>query len=105
MATIDKLNKNKDIEQSILLLKRFLDDFFLIFQGSTKELHALFAKINQIHPTIKLTMKHTSIKDEPKEERCDCEETNSIPFLAALSSSRSVNVGPSVGPSVGPRPL
>ena len=26
-------------------------------------------------------MKHTSIKNEPKEERCDCEETNFIPFL------------------------
>ena len=81
MATIDKMIKNQEGAEAIILLKRFLDDFFLIFNGSTKDLHTLFVKVNQIHPTIKLTMNHTSIKDEPNEEKCDCEENFSIPFL------------------------
>ena len=66
---------------AFLLFKRFLDDLIQIFQGSTKQLHTLFEEINKIHPTLKFTMSHTSIKDEPLEERCNCEETNSIPFL------------------------
>ena len=44
IATINKLIMNKDKEQSILLLNRFLDDFFLVFRGSTKELLALFCQ-------------------------------------------------------------
>ena len=63
------------------VLKRFLDDFFSIFNGTTKELHALFVKINQIHPTIKFTMSHTSIRNELLDNRCECKEQYSIPFL------------------------
>ena len=47
---------------SLLLFKRFLDDIFLIFKGTTKELHAFFEHVNQIHPTLKFTMQHTSQK-------------------------------------------
>ena len=64
MAKIDKLIKSSKGAQAILLLKRFLDDYFLIFEGSTKELHALFVEWNQLHPTIKLTMTHTAIENE-----------------------------------------
>ena len=31
-------------------------------------------------------MKHTSITNEPEEDRCDCVETNKIPFLDTLIS-------------------
>ena len=53
----------------------------MIVSCSTKKLHEFFDKINQIHPSIKLTMTHTSRKAEPISERCSCEETSSIQFL------------------------
>ena len=49
MAIIDKEIEalaNSSTIEALLMLKRFLDDFFLIFCGSTKELHYLFEKIN-----------------------------------------------------------
>ena len=81
MASLDTKIKNLLGAEAILLLKRFLDDFFLIFQGSTKELHKLFDLINKMHPTIKFTMSHTSIEGENIEDKCECKETPSIPFL------------------------
>ena len=81
MATIDKKIKDLEGAEAITLLKRFLDDYFLIFQGSTKDLHRLFEILNQMHPTIKFTINHTSIKNKNKEEKCDCIESYSIPFL------------------------
>ena len=68
-------------ESSLLLYKRLLDDIFAIFEGTTKELHELFEAINQIHPTLKLTMQHTSIESEPEIDKCKCETRTSIPFL------------------------
>merc|ERR1712030_56759 len=59
-------SKMKDCEEdSIKLLKHFLDDLFIIYFGSTKRLHNLLKEINKIHPNIKLTMSHTSIISEP----------------------------------------
>ena len=47
-------SKMKDCEEdSIKLLKRFLDDIFMIYFGSTKRLHNLLKEINKIHPNIK----------------------------------------------------
>ena len=75
-------SKMKDSEEdSIKLLKRFLDDIFMIYFGSTKRLHNLLKEINKIHPNIKLTMSHTSIISEPTISKCECEERDSIPFL------------------------
>ena len=68
-------------KSSIFIMKRFLDDIFKVFQGSTKQLHSLLQDMNQIHPTLKFTMTHTSLKEEPMEDRCDCPFTSSIPFL------------------------
>ena len=93
--TIDKAIKllakkyNKDDTEALQLMKRFLDDIFGIFNGSTKMLHDLFDEINQIHPTIKLTMNHTSIADEAPEVKCDCEEKSAIPFLDTLCSIKN----------------
>ena len=63
MSKIDKKIEalaEEDKAVYLALLKRFLDDFFLLYFGSTKKLHGLFEKINHMHPTIKFTMSHTT---------------------------------------------
>ena len=63
------------------MLKRFLDDIFQIFVGSTKDLHKFFDEINNIHPTLKFTLSHTTLKYESKEEKCSSIFSASVPFL------------------------
>ena len=48
------------INSCIIPFKRFLDDIFSIWNGTTRELHTLFEAMNRLHPTIKFTMNHTS---------------------------------------------
>ena len=86
MAMIDDLLKILDGAKALALVKRYLDDYFMLFNGSTKSLHALFVKINSIHPTIKMSMSHTSIKNEAFEDKCECEEKCSIPFMDVMCS-------------------
>ena len=43
-------------QKAMQVLKRFLDDYFSIHNGTTKELHLLLDLMNKIHPSIKLTM-------------------------------------------------
>jgi hypothetical protein len=81
MANMDDKIMNLTEANAISVMKRFLDDYFSIHTGTTTELHTLFNKMNQIHPTIKFTMNHTSIQNEPTSEKCDCPEKWSIPFL------------------------
>ena len=85
---IKKLAKqyNKEAQEALQLLKRFLDDYFGVFNGTTKMLHLLWDQMNQIHPSIKLTMSHTSILGEDPNDKCDCEESYEIPFLDTLCS-------------------
>ena len=73
---------------ALKLFKRYLDDFFFIFRGSTKNLHLFFNEVNQIHPTIKMTINHTTPQSEIEEDRCSCEPQNSIPFLDVACSIR-----------------
>ena len=40
MATIDELIENQKEAEALLMLRRFLDDYFTIFKGSTKDIHA-----------------------------------------------------------------
>jgi hypothetical protein len=88
--TIDKafkiLSSKYDTEtvKALQLLKRFLDDYFSIFVGTTKDLHKLLKEINLINPTINLTMNHTSIQGEDSKDKCECKEQSSIPFLDTL---------------------
>ena len=63
----------------IIFFKRFLDDLFFIFSGSTKMLHLFHEELNQIHPNIKLTMEHTFILNE--KDPCQCKQKHSLPFL------------------------
>ena len=55
--------EKKPFEQNRIML-RFLEDIFKIFVGTSKYLHMLFNEMNQIHPSIKLTMNHTSNSKE-----------------------------------------
>ena len=68
-------------KSAFLLLKRFLDDMLKVYVGTTNQLHALFKEMNEIHPTLKFTINHTSPENEAKEDRCQCEIKQSIPFL------------------------
>ena len=68
-------------KSALQMLKRFLDDIFQIFSGTTKQLHSFFEEINQIHPTLKFTMSHTTPISEMEQDRCPCEPLKSVPFL------------------------
>jgi hypothetical protein len=65
----------------LLMLKRFLDDFFLILQCTTKQIHQLLLEFNKINASIQFTMEHTSDELEAKEDKCDCTPNKSISFL------------------------
>ena len=84
MSHIDKkidAPAEKDKAAFLALFKQFLDDFFLLYLGSSRKFHDLFEKINNMHPTIKFTMSHTAKYDEPLEYRCDCDAMTFIFFL------------------------
>ena len=70
-----------DGKSAFLIFKRFLDDLFKIFRGTSKQLHELFIEMNKIHPTLKFTMEHTTPENEKDEDKCDCPKKKSIPFL------------------------
>jgi hypothetical protein len=80
---------SKNGQSPMEYLKRFLDDFISFWNGTSKDLHAFFEDINQIHPQIKFTMKHTTSKLESPEDRCECQPLESIPFLDTLLSLRN----------------
>ena len=56
--------------EDIKLLKRFLDDYFLIRKRN-----------NECHPTMKHTMNHSTVENEPLEDKFDCQEKPLFPFL------------------------
>ena len=66
---------------NLIFLKRFLDDLFQIFVGTTKQIHHFFNDVNELHPTLKFTMNHTTPTNEKLEDRCDCDPSDSISFL------------------------
>jgi hypothetical protein len=78
MAKIDKkimeiIEEMKSTEAiSVRSFHRFLDDLFKICIGTTKQLHILWNYMNQIHPSIKFTLQHTTPKTELEEDHCDC---------------------------------
>ena len=74
-------SKITQLSHKIKFFKRFLDDIFLIYIGSTVTLHEFFHQVNNIHPHIKFTFSHTSLKSESEENKCDCPIKEAIPFL------------------------
>ena len=63
------LKYGKSNKSVFKILKRFLDVQFQINESTTKQLHQLYGEINQLHPTLKFTMEHTSTPNEPMEDR------------------------------------
>ena len=58
------LEKSQLISQdAIKMFKRFLDDIFMRFRGTQKQLHAFLDEINKIHPSIKFTISHATQND------------------------------------------
>ena len=56
---IAKMSSDNE-EIAIQLLKRFLDDIFMILTDSVKAQHVLFDENDKMHPKIKFTMAHTT---------------------------------------------
>ena len=60
----------------LLCFKRFLDDIFTIYTGTIENLNNFLEELNNIHPTIKFTMNHTtpsSSSDNPAPPSpCSC---------------------------------
>ena len=81
-------NYGENVKSAFLILKRFLDDIFKIFKGTSKDLHKLFEDMNQIHPSLKFTLAHTTPEEELDEDKCECNKEVSIPFLDTLLSIR-----------------
>ena len=44
----------------------------------------MFEEINKLHPTIKFTISHTSLENNPEEHKCEWEPTTAIPLLDTL---------------------
>ena len=88
MATIDKQILDLALQPTfqnlkIKFYKRFLDDIFIIINSTTTKLHDFLNAINNIHPSVKFTMQHTTPYNLECEDcdKCDCEAMNFIPFL------------------------
>ena len=84
---IEELKETENI--NVKSLNRFLDDLISIFIGSTKTLHKLWQKMNEIHPSVKFTMQHTTIQNENVDDRCDCDDASSVPYLDTSCSIKN----------------
>jgi hypothetical protein len=89
MAEFDEAIRNRAGAQGMQLLTRFLDDYFLLYCGTTKKLHQFLEEINQINTHIQLTMNHTSIEGEATHDRCQCQFKRSVPFLDTLCTIKN----------------
>ena len=53
-------HKETILTWAIPFWKRFIDDIFLIFLGTTKQLQSMKDFMNNLHPTIKFTFEHST---------------------------------------------
>jgi hypothetical protein len=65
----------------ISFFKRFLDDIFMVYNGSVESLHVFLTELNKLHPTIKFTMSHTVPNLNENHQQCECEHSPSVAFL------------------------
>ena len=91
MAKIDKLAVSLaasfgDGTHPIKSWKRFLDDIYILWVGSSQKLHEFLDELNQVHPTIKFTVSHTTptYEDHP----CDCQPSDNLAFLDTSTAIR-----------------
>ena len=81
-SKIGELSNSVDEENPVKFFKRFLDDIFMLFRGSLDSLHSFLEDLNNMHPTIKFTMSHTSpYKKENLLHHCGCDLSDSLAFL------------------------
>ena len=76
-------------QSALQAFKRFLDDLFQIFKGTTKQIHQFIEEVNPIPPTLKFTISHTMITHVPDCDKCECEPLTSIPFLDTCLSIKN----------------
>ena len=76
-------------KSAFIIVKRFLDDIFKIFKGTSTDLHNLFEEMNQIHLSLKFTLAHTTPEEELEEDKYDCNKGASLPFLDTLLSIKN----------------
>ena len=83
-------------EDPILRLRRFLDDFFMIWLGDIESLENFLEEINSIHPTIKFTSSYTCpfVCNTPPEVKhdCFCHTSRSISFLDTLVTIKNEKI-------------
>ena len=69
----------------IMALKRFLDDYFMVWTGGLKSLEKFLVEINNIHPNLKFTYNYSSpfqcYEDPKMQHDCFCHTTRKISFL------------------------
>ena len=80
MSKIDKQIKALAEKDNAAFLALLWLDFFFLYFGSLRNLRDLLKK-NNMHPTIRFTLNHTTRDYEPLEYICDCDAMTSIPFL------------------------
>ena len=86
MAEMDnnilQLSRTK-YNENVKFFKRFLDDIVGLWTGTLEELYSFIDQINQLHPTIKFVLNHTSPHNcTMKEEHdCWCYQSKAVPFL------------------------
>ena len=61
-----------------------LTTYFHFFLEAQTKMHDFMAELNNIHPKIKITFKHTTPESESSDNNCDSEPTKSVPFLDTL---------------------
>ena len=81
---IDLAPKFGDGTNPIKAWKRFLDDIYILWVGSSVKLHEFLDDLNQIHPTIKFTVSHTTPMAE--EQPCGCQPSEKLAFLDTATS-------------------
>ena len=101
MAELDikiyNLAKNIAVtEDPIRILKRFLDDIFLIWKGNLTDLIQFLDQINNLHPTIKFTYDYTCpypcTYPSDIQHDCFCYTSRSIPFLDTLVTIKNKTI-------------
>ena len=84
MAKIDKLATDLAAQfgegtNPIKAWKRFLDDIYILWVGSSQKLHEFLEELNNLHHSIKFTISHTTPKEETNP--CKCNPTDRLAFL------------------------
>ena len=79
MGSIEETLKNIDRDH-INIWKRFINDIFVIWTGSQAQLTTFITQINQVHQTIKFTLKYTLNRQINNYTSTEHPTTQKLPF-------------------------